>query len=272
MSLRETQQLLWHLIAAPQGVAAGLRQIDMTPAQLEAVLRGDERLTAVERLDVYANMYFFRLLDILRDEHAALLACVGDEPFQRFVADYLEAKPSQHPSVRNVGERLPDFLAEHALGRERPWLAELARLERTRLELFDAADVETVTLDELRALAPEAFVALPLPLGPHRILELGWAVDEVWGAVDAGLGAGETPASPSPHQPPGALLVWRQDLAVYHRPLEPLERAALARATAGAPFGAVCDLLAEALPLDQAGQAAFELLARWVQDGLIARS
>jgi hypothetical protein len=271
-SLRDTQALMWRLIAAPEGVADGLRQIDMKPEGLERVLRGDARLTAVERLDIYANMYFFRLLDLLREDYEALLACLGDQGFYRFVAEYLEARPSLHPSVRNVGERLPAFLAEHALGRERPWLAELAALERTRLELFDGPDAAPLTLDELRPLAPEAFVSLPLPLVPsHRVVEVGWSVDEVWAEVEAGLAEGATPAPPVALEPPRALLVWRQGIAVYHRPLERLERQALARAAAGAPFGAVCDLVAEQLPLDEAGPAAFQLLARWVGDGLVAR-
>ena len=42
MSLRDTQQLMWTLIAAPEGVEDGLRQIDKKSADLERVLRGDE--------------------------------------------------------------------------------------------------------------------------------------------------------------------------------------------------------------------------------------
>ncbi len=51
----------------------------------------------------------------------------------------------------------------------------------------------------------------------------------------------------------------------------PLEREALRRAGEGASFGAVCDLVAERMPLDEAGPFAFQLLARWVTDGIIAR-
>ena len=87
-------------------------------------------------------MYFFRLLDILRDDYAAVVAVLGDEPFHNLVTDYLLACPSQHPSVRNVGERLPRFIDGHALGLERRWLGELARLERARLEVFDGPDAE----------------------------------------------------------------------------------------------------------------------------------
>jgi hypothetical protein len=269
-SLRETQQLMWTLIAAPEGVADGLRQIDKKPADLERVLRGDERLSAVQRLDIYANMYFFRLYEVLQKDYPVLRGCVGDESFYRLCTAYLAACPSQHPSVRNVGERLARFLPGHALGIEHPWLAELAELERARLEVFDGPDAEPLTLDELRARPPESFVALPLPLIPSRRLVVAThAIDEVWSAVD---GAEEGQGPPPPPAPePRMLLVWRQGVDVYHRPLAPLETEALTRAAAGATFGQVCDLIAERVPLEEAGATAFALLSAWVQDGLIAR-
>jgi hypothetical protein len=265
-ALRETEELFWRLITAPEGVGDGLRRIDMKPAALGRVIAGDARLDAVQRLDIYANMYFWRLLDILRGDFSAVVAAVGDDVFHNLVTDYLLACPSQHPSVRNVGARLADFLGKQPLATERPWLVELARLERARIELFDGPDAVPLTLDELRTRAPEEFVALPLPLVPSLLfLDVEHAVDDVWRAAE----------NEQPIEPPAAgartLLVWRQEVTVYHRGLEPLERDALLRAREGASFGVVCDLLAESMPVDEAGPAAFQLLARWVGDGIIAR-
>lgn len=291
--LRDTEELFWRLISAPEGVAAALRQPDNKSLRLDEVLRGDERLTAVERLDIYANMYFFRLLDILRNDYEAVVAVVGDEPFHNLVTDYLLVHPSQHPSVRNVGARLPQFLDGHALGLERRWLGDLARLERARLEVFDGADAEPLQLDELRALAPEEFVGLELPLIPSRIrLPVGHAVDDVWravagspdeGAAEEGAAeesAAEEGAAAEQNQPSFAepapearvLLVWRHELMIYHRAVDPLEDQALALAAGGATFGAVCDLVSVHMSVEEAGPFAFQLLARWVQDGLLARS
>lgn len=275
-SLRDTQALFWRLIAAPEGVADGLRRLDMKPADLAAVISGDARLDAVARLDIYAEMYFWRLHDILREEHAALAVALGAAAFRNLVTDYLLACPSRHPSVRNVGARLPAFVAGHALAAERPWLGELAALERARLEVFDGPDAEPLTVEALRALPPDAFATLPLPLVPsHAILEATHAVDDFWRAVErdgAGADDGDDPEPPPPPAPaPRTLLVWRDGVDVFLRALEPLERAALARARDGAPFGAVCELVAERLPLDEAAPAAFQMLARWAGDGIIAR-
>ena len=114
--LQKTEELFWKLITAPEGVADGLRRIDMKPDELGRVIAGDARLDAVQRLDIYANMYFWRLLDILRGDYSALVAAVGDDRFHNLVTDYLLECPSAHPSVRNVGARLADFLAGRSSG------------------------------------------------------------------------------------------------------------------------------------------------------------
>jgi Putative DNA-binding domain len=265
-ALRDTQQLFWDLIRAPEGVADGLRRRDMKPEELARVIAGDARLDAVARLDIYANMYFWRLLDILRGDHPALVAAVGDDAFHNLVTDYLLACPSTHPSVRNVGARLAEFLARHPLAVGQQWLVELARLERARIEVFDGRDADPLALDDLRALAAEDFVRLRLPLVPsHLFVDTTHAVEDVWRAVEH-----EQLWSP-PAARAATLLVWRQEVTVYHRALEPLEHQALRRAIDGGTFGVVCDLVAEAMPVEEAGPKAFELLARWVGDGIIAR-
>jgi hypothetical protein len=268
MKLADSQRLMWQLISAPDGVAPGLRQLNMIERDLEELVRGDQRLSAVQRLDIYANMYFFRLRDILRGDYPAVAACLGETGFHNLITEYLLACPSTNQSVRNVGARLPAFLRTHTVGQERPWLPELAALELARIDVFDGPDAEPLTVEQLRALAPEAFATLPLELIPcHRLLDVQFAVHDVWRQVDAGLADDEEPAAPPPEA--RGLLVWRQDVAVYHRAVDALECRALARVLEGAPFGLVCELIAAEVPLEDAGPRAFQLLANWASDGLL---
>ena len=150
---------------------------------------GDERLSAVERLDIYANMYFFRIRDVLRDELAKTAALLGDDAFHDLVTDYLVACPPSHPSLREAGARLPGFLATHALGAERPWLAELARLERTRLELHDGPDAAPLSEEAVRRVPAEALGALSLRLVPcHALLDDRFGVAAMWRAEGPAAG------------------------------------------------------------------------------------
>ncbi len=120
--LAQTQDVFWRLISAPEGVAAGLAALPdrerALPFGLDGWLRDDERLSAIERLDVYANMYFFRLLDCLAEDFPAIHAVVGHERFHALVRDYLTIHPSEHPSVRMLGRALGDLLETHPLSAE----------------------------------------------------------------------------------------------------------------------------------------------------------
>jgi hypothetical protein len=221
----------------------------------------DARGSAADRVALYSGMYFHRILDVLRGDFPSVLAVLGDDGFAGLARDYLLARPSAHPSIRNVGERLAPFLDGHAAAGEWPWLPDLARLEWARVDVFDAADAPLVTVDALRARPPESFAALPLRLIPAQArVDARFAVDEVWHAV-------ATDAAPlSPAAGPRALIVWRLGHDVRHRALDRDEADALAQPS----FGAVCDLALARAGEARAAQQAFEWLLRWASEGLLA--
>ena len=214
-------------------------------------------------------MYFFRIRDILREEYPKVVACVGDGSFHNLIVDYLVARPPEHPSVRNAGERLPGYLAEHELGAERPWLSELAALERDRIEVVDAADSDTLTVDHLRTLAPEDFASLPLRLIPaHLVVDAQYAVDELWERLEEG--GVEDAQEQAPEQAPRKILVWREGVLIYHRALDTDEAELWPLVREGVPFGVICDRLAEQTEdAEAAAQRAFELLGRWATHGVL---
>ena len=257
MSLADLQARFYDLVTAPEGVARTLSGRGQSAAAVEELVVGDARLSAVERLDVYANMYFFRLLDVLRDDYPKIVAAVGDDAFHNLVTDYLAACPPEHPSIAHAGARLPRFLEDHSLCRERPWLPALAALERAHTELFDGPDADPLSLDELRGMAPAEIMALVLrPVPCARVLSLPFAASELWEAPEATPGGGET------------LLVWRQDVEVFHRRLSEEESALLAKLD-GRALQAICDELSGSV--EEAAQSLFNVLGRLIADGVVAR-
>ena len=70
--LADTQKRLRRLITWPEGVAEALRVEPSGRAPLTTVVRSDERLGAKERLDVYANAYFYRIHDVLAEDFEKL--------------------------------------------------------------------------------------------------------------------------------------------------------------------------------------------------------
>ena len=246
-------------------MAKRLQERGRAPGDLESIVKPTARLSAVARVDIYANMYFYRILDVLRDEYAKVLAALGDEAFHNLVTDYLVACRPAHPSLREAGARLPAFLARHPAAEGRAWVGELARLERTHLELFDGPDAPVLTLDGLRALPPGRLPALSLRAIPcHAVLRNRFAVASAWRALAAGESTAAVPESAE------TLLVWRQGVEVFHRAVEPDEAPLLASLREGVRFDVLCDRLLERVPETEAAARASAILGRWVTDGLIA--
>ena len=79
MNLRELQALLYQRITDPDGTNESIgEERGLASGVLEALVHGDERLSAFERVDIYANAYFYRLLECLGEDFPATLAVLGD--------------------------------------------------------------------------------------------------------------------------------------------------------------------------------------------------
>jgi hypothetical protein len=264
-TLEQTQQLFWKLITAPEGVAAGRDALHPSlRAQADALVREDARLSAVERLDIYADMYFYRIRDCLMEDFGAICAVIGEDAFHNLITDYLLVHPSTHFSLRNVGRHLPAFVRSHTFGTQWPHLADLAALEWTILEAFDAPDAEPLDAAALAAVPQERWPDLRFTLTPSlHLLDVGWAVDEMWRQAQAG----EKPVERRPRAT--CLRVWRQDLRVFHRPIDAAERAALDAVMASAPFAAVCEQISQRDGEAEDPARALKLLSAWLADGLL---
>lgn len=267
-TLSETQRLLWRLITAPEGVAAALAADADRGGALEVALaravRADGALDAAQRVDVYANMYFFRLLDVLRDDYPAVAAVLGDTDFHNLITDYLLRHPPAHFSIRHAGDRLPEFVATHAVSAARPYLDSLAQWERALNDAFDAADGPARTAADLAVIPAAEWAALRFRLHPSvRLLRSEWAVQDLRRRVDRG------DAPQEPLQTPTWLCVWRRGLEVLHRPIDALEFDALALATGGAAFGDICAIADGTCDGETAPRLA-AALARWLDDGWVA--
>jgi hypothetical protein len=255
--LRGLQERFLALVTSPEGVSG---------TDLAGLVVGDARLDQVGRLTIYADMYLERLIDVLLEDFPKLASALGEDPFRGLVRDFLAACPPSGFSLRHLGGPLPAYLATHAAGAERPWLVELAHLEWARADVFDGPDRPVISLDDLRRLPPERFAELPLQLVPtHRLLPVGFAVEEVWRRIDRGDPAG------TPDPSPGLLLVWRKQTDVLHRRPDPQEVELLADLAAGTTFGQVCERLGAGRSVEEAAGVALTNLVGWADQGLLAR-
>jgi hypothetical protein len=281
--LRAVQELFWKLITAPEGVAQGAAELHREGAlesdDLSFLVSPDATLSSTERLDIYADMYFYRLRDCLAEDFPALRAHLGEKRFHNLVTDYLLAHPPTHFSLRELGRPLPGFLTSHPLERDFPALADLARLEWARVDVFDEADAVPLSREEVLERGtsqPERFVLALIPAA--RVLRLDVSVPSLWKRLDAGGGAAEKTLSPSGSRgETRALRVWRKGFATFHRSMQADEERCLeALASGGATLARLGELVAGAQPPDvtetELAERFAALLELWARDEILTVS
>ena len=268
MSLGEIQRRLWRLIAWPEGIHAALREESADAPPLKTLIKSDEQLAAEDRLDVYANAYFYRIHDVLAEDFPTLASALGEEDFHDLVTSYLAVHPSESPSLRWIGERLPGFLADHdaatSIRAGCPFAADLATYEWATHAVFDASNSKAARREDLAAVPPEGWDTLTIHLNPSvRLLHLDWPAQRLRTARLQEL------ELPDLDPKSTDLCLWRHDERVVHRELDPHESRALGLANTGTDFGSLCVAVAEDVGEDEGPALTAGWLTRWVDDGLI---
>ncbi len=267
IDLKRLQSLLYRLITAPSGVAEGLAaEHELGAGGLDTIVLGDDRLSSEARVDIYANMYFYRILDALKEDFPATLAVLGDENFHNLVTGYILEHPPTEPSITHSGSHLADYLRDHPMRASAPFVADLAKLERATVEVFLGPDAATLDPESLRAVAVEDWPTMKLKLHPSaQILALDWQVSDLLRAVEE-----HRPWNP-PTQDAIKTLVWRANARVSHRDLDPAEANALEAAAHSTTFAEICDIVAATTPNQDPIATMNQLLSRWLSDSLLTR-
>ena len=92
----------------------------------------------------------------LKANFPILEACLGHEAFEGLAFEYIDKFPSTYRSIRWYGDDFSAFLKENGDG----FLAELAEFEWKMTLAFDAADEESLKIEQMAAIPPEAWANL----------------------------------------------------------------------------------------------------------------
>jgi hypothetical protein len=259
------------VIMHPDGVDAGLasdaarQHLDVAPGDVEQVITRSQGQTSVERLSIYANAYYARLLECLGEEFPVLRQTLGDETFNGFAFDYLQRYPSQSYTLGKLGESFACYLAEtrpaEADDGDVPanwpeFLIDLATLEWTFSQVFDGLGVEHETLltgEQLQAIDAEQWPAARLEVVPClKLLATRFPVNAYYTAMRRG----ESESIPGPE--PSWFAITRRDFVVRRHELNERQFELLTALAAGETIGAAIEQAA-AVPGSNVEQFAVEL-------------
>ncbi len=260
-NLRQLQNRFFSLMTEGEGGR------DRSQREAAALVTGDDRLDAWGRVRIYGRMYFDRLWDdVLRVDFPRVEAAMGESGFLGVVKDYLVAHPPDHPQIKFVSAGFAPFLERHKKTRGRPWLAELAWLEWSRVDVFDAADAIPLRLEAIQTLSPAELIERPMrAIAALAYRTCAFAVDEIWRRAE---GAN---ARKAPQVGRRGLMVWRHDLVVRHRVVTGTEALLVPMLLKGTTFGALCERAARRQSSEKAAQVVGPIVAGWISGGVVEK-
>lgn len=250
------------VVMHPAGAGAGLRSAKarrLVPAAARdaaSVVLPSKALTSVERLEIYAHMYYARLVEILEAEYPTVRQLLGPAAFAAACRRFVEKHPSRSRLLNGLSAGFPDFLARTLPRTHRSGLAvDIARIERAMEDVFDAPAASPMTAAEFAAVGGQT----RLRLNPALVLlELRYPAHAAMNA----LRRGERPRLPRPRKT--QVIVFRRGFQVLRRDQEPDQFRLLRALAAGKPL-AVAVRASVGRQSGDAGRIA-QQLRRWFEE------
>ena len=182
MNLEELQRAVFDVVRQPLTEDERMREQTLdgrsTKAIAEEIVKPNDRLTSVERLEIYNRVYWFRLLSSLADDFPGLRAVIGQESFDKVLLGYLTEMPSVSYTLRDLGSRLESWLRAHPdlISSNERMALDMVRLEWADIEAFDAAEYPVLSQAELASLGEDPIFHLQPYL---QLLDLAYPMDEL---------------------------------------------------------------------------------------------
>jgi hypothetical protein len=249
-------------------------------------IKPNERLTSLERLEIYSRSYWYRLLDSLYEDFPGLRAVLGQRGFARLARAYLTDLPSASWTLRNLGSRLEEWLRKNPTfaGARVALALDMIRLEWAHTEAFDEKDEAVLGPEDLLELGP----GLRIGLQPHiRLIELRYPVDDLRVKANAASEEHGTASNAVLKRKTGGLVrrihrmtpehiflaVHRLDFMVYYRRLEAEEFGLLTGLNNGLPVGKAMEAALEDSPVsvDELRRRVEAWFAAWAEMGWLCR-
>jgi len=241
--------------------AAARRELD--PGQIARVVLPSKTLTPAERVGVYQGMYLLRMVEALEGDYPAVAHFLGEEEFADLVTRYVAAHPSTSYTFNRLGKRFPEFIKASRGIRKKAFVADLARLELSVTEVFDAPESAPWPADAIARLPNEAWATAVLkPIAAFRLGSYAHPVNAYLQSVKE-----ENHDHPGVGRRATHVVVWRKRYEVWRLELSKPAADFLAALSRGRPFGKAVVAAARGLQ-GSPGDQLFRWLRDWVAEGM----
>ena len=238
--LETLERWMQAVVMHPQGAEAGIRdraarallpEAARTP---ESIVLPSRTLTSLERLGIYAHMYYARLVEVMESEYPTTRRLLGERAFAAACRRFIAKHPSRTRTLNSLSAKFPDFLARTLPRTGRNGLAaDVARIERAMEDAFDAPAASPMTAAQFAAIGAGDSSRRTLRVTPALVLlKLRYPAN----AYMSALRRGEKPRLPRPRAT--HVIVFRRGYQVFRRDQEPEQWKLLRSLAGGRPLGA----------------------------------
>lgn len=139
----------------------------------------------LRRFAIHRNNVVSSLIDALADVFPVTRTLVGEDFFRAMAAVFVRCLPPRSKVLADYGAGFADFIAAFEPAREVCYLADVARIERARVDAFHAADADSLDLAGGTVVLARMGGADDLRFEFHPsffIVESPYAVASIWAA------------------------------------------------------------------------------------------
>jgi hypothetical protein len=151
------------------------------PKRLLKVINETPVLTRIERLSIYGDGYFLRLVECLGGNFESVKNLLGEDLFSQVARDYLVRYPSFYKCIDNVGKEFAVFLKNHPALKNFPYADSVAAMDWAFHESFYADDNPPFNFQNIKNKTEKEWEKARLQLDPSvRLLTLTRPVLDLW--------------------------------------------------------------------------------------------
>lgn len=187
--LDRIERWMYTVVTHPDGaeakINANLSQNDEQALTLEQTVLPSDELTSLDRISIYANMYFWRLNEVISNEYPTVSHVLGEKLFNEVVKNYVTHHPSTYYNLNRLSIKFPQYLLTETNDiPHQEFVAAVATVERAMEDMFDERHVERIPMETLQSIPDEKWADIRLQFNPALcLLELDYPVNTYMTAV-----------------------------------------------------------------------------------------
>jgi hypothetical protein len=213
-------------------------------------VRGNDRMSPVEQLEIYREQFWLRHTASLLEDFPGLAGILGQEEWERLVEGYLEEAALSSFSLRDLGDGLAAYVERSESVPHRDLCTDMARLEWAYIEIFDATDTAPLDGAKLGSIPEDAWPEARIVFSPAiELLQVRYAVADLRRKLRE---ATDEPV-PIPEPQRQNLVLYRgADKNLFHTAVSDLAFRLIEALRSGTPLGRASELAAERVPSEAA--------------------